>query len=208
MTLGFGLLGMDESGLTREGLFENRDKLGGEGDFGYKQDDRTIFGESLGGESEIDVGFAGASDAMEKFGRARSGGEVGKSAALRSVQGDTIEQRVSSSILPTLGQPAVAGVLAATRRNCVSRQDATADSLLTQFFTSALLSDAGGEEEVGDGGERGEVIIAEPGGGREKMVGKRSVVEELGDGFDGEIDLLNGGFAENNARGGGATEGN
>lgn len=36
MTLGFGLLGMDESGLTREGLFENRDKLGGEGDFGYK----------------------------------------------------------------------------------------------------------------------------------------------------------------------------
>lgn len=147
---------------------------------------------------------------MEKFGRARGGGEVGESAALRSVQGDTIVNHIFSDRVRRIRSHGLVGAKPRAAALRTSERNRFNNSILINRsnFASALLSDAGGEEEVGDGGERGEVIIAEPGGGREKMVGKGSVVEELGDGFDGEIDLLNGGFAENNARGGGATEGN
>ncbi len=38
MTFGFGLFGVEEGDLAVEGLFEDLDELGGEGNFGDEED--------------------------------------------------------------------------------------------------------------------------------------------------------------------------
>lgn len=44
------------------------DKLGGEGDFGNKKDDRLFFDELTARKFDINVGFAAAGDAVEQNG--------------------------------------------------------------------------------------------------------------------------------------------
>ena len=68
MTFGFGLFGVEEGDLGFEGGFEDLDELGGESDFGDEEDDGLAFAEGFLGEFEVDVGCAGAGDAIEQFG--------------------------------------------------------------------------------------------------------------------------------------------
>ena len=68
MALGFGLLRMDENDLVAKGLFKDFDQLGGEGDCGDEEDGGLIGSEGFFGESEVDVGFTRAGDAVEEFG--------------------------------------------------------------------------------------------------------------------------------------------
>ena len=68
MTLGFGLLRMDESDLLAKSLFKDFDQLGSESDFWDEEDGGLIFCEGVFSESEVDVGFARAGDAVEEFG--------------------------------------------------------------------------------------------------------------------------------------------
>lgn len=42
MALGFGLFGVNQNNVAFEGLFEDFDKLGGQGDFGDEQDGGPI----------------------------------------------------------------------------------------------------------------------------------------------------------------------
>lgn len=71
MARGFCLFGVEESDLSTESGFEDLDELGGEGDFWDQQDDRLVFFKGFLGELEVDVGFAGAGDAVEEFGGVR-----------------------------------------------------------------------------------------------------------------------------------------
>lgn len=70
---------------------------------------------------------------------------------------------------------------------------------------AAVFSNAGGENEVGDGGEWGKVVVTEPKERFEEVMGEGDVVEETGDGFGGEVGLVGGGFSDN-ANGGIAAE--
>lgn len=73
---GFGLARMEESDVLWESLLKNGDKLRSEGNFRNEQDDGLVVFEGFGGESKVNVGFAGASDTMEEFGGGRNGSNV------------------------------------------------------------------------------------------------------------------------------------
>ena len=63
MANGFGLLGMEQDNIFKE-VLEVLDELRGEGDFWNEQNDGFARGELALGEFDIDIGFAGAGDAM------------------------------------------------------------------------------------------------------------------------------------------------
>ena len=86
VTGGLGLARMEEGDAAGEVALEDLDELGGEGDFGDEEDDGAPGGESFGGESEVEIGFAAAGDAVEEFGGAGGGAEGGEGGALVGVQ--------------------------------------------------------------------------------------------------------------------------
>ena len=55
---------MEQSDIG-EMLRKIADELGSEGDFGDEQNDGLVFGERASAELDIDVGFAGAGDAVK-----------------------------------------------------------------------------------------------------------------------------------------------
>lgn len=86
--LGHGLLGVDENDFIWEGLLKNADELAGEGDFGDEQDGGFAGFEGLGGESEVDIGFAATGDAAQEAGGAGGGFEGFKGGFLGRIEGD------------------------------------------------------------------------------------------------------------------------
>ncbi len=54
---------------------------------------------------------------------------------------------------------------------------------------AASFSDARGEHKIGDGGQRGEIIIREPLDGVEKMCGNGGIVNDAGNGLSLKTNL-------------------
>ena len=88
MAGGLGEAGVNEDDFVAEGGLEDGDELGGEGDFGDEEDDGLASLEGLAGELEVDVGFAGAGDAVEEAGGGRGVLERGEGGELGGVEGN------------------------------------------------------------------------------------------------------------------------
>ena len=65
---------------------------------------------------------------------------------------------------------------------------------------SPAFFDASGEDEVGESGERSEVVFGKPLEGFEEMAGKGCVIEDFGDGAGGKVDFFD--LAPDDGRGG------
>lgn len=87
-TFGHGLLRVNEVNVAAEGLLEDRDELAGEGDFWDEKNGGLVVLEGVGGEFEVDVGFAAAGDAEEEASEAGGLLKLGKSARLGGIEGN------------------------------------------------------------------------------------------------------------------------
>lgn len=67
MTAGFSLFGMNSDNGMRKKALKFLNQLGSEGDFGDENDTRTEFLKLLHDKGEIEIGFAGTSDAVKKL---------------------------------------------------------------------------------------------------------------------------------------------
>ena len=86
MASGFGLIGVDKGGLAGKSLFKNFNQLRSEGDFRDKQDDGAALGARFGGESEVEIGFAGAGDTVKETSGGAGSLERGEGGALSGIE--------------------------------------------------------------------------------------------------------------------------